>query len=557
MLPTTIAASVAPETISKVGRLFNGSAVDVLNELLQNARRAGATGIAITTSGTGEHRLLHIEDDGHGIADPATIVILGRSGWSDETRAREDPAGMGVFSLAGRDVIIRSWSQANRQGWMAHIPASAWEGGEPIAVSADAIMRGTAITIRMPPAWADGLDRAVAEVAKHYPLPVVFDGHAVPREDWLADAIHVNDWNGTRIGVFRGYPSQFSSQMPSLNFHGVTIPCRLPSIGEVGCGQHWHARVEIIDSPEIQLVLPARKEAVQNDALEALRRATEIAIFHAIAAQSSHRLSFTDWSRAGALGIHLPEAAAWLRGWVAPHADRHSNYESGTRITDPAMMVMPDLAAIVAQPAAVALQAASPFGGPLVSEECRFIGYGWYDILAHVDRLDFTVRRGDLSFTVSYEEEAPEAAEDGYADAITLTATIAHAGAFVEVACDADVAFGPSDWSCNSVEYCSIFIRRGTALDAGAIADLFERAAFDPSDDADADSTDTQREYFARTAINRIIGMMEGDDAALENRIRTLLRSHHWMVPANRTVTVAMTSAGLDIEIGERLAEAA
>ena len=110
MLPATIAASVAPETISKVGRLFNGSATDVLNELLQNARRAGAGRVRLTITGTPGDRLLTIVDDGQGIADPVAIVTLGRSGWTAETLRREDPAGMGVFSLAGRDVIVRSWS---------------------------------------------------------------------------------------------------------------------------------------------------------------------------------------------------------------------------------------------------------------------------------------------------------------------------------------------------------------------------------------------------------------------------------------------------------------
>lgn len=37
-----------PETISKVGRLFNGPLDDILSELLQDSRRAGASRIAIT-----------------------------------------------------------------------------------------------------------------------------------------------------------------------------------------------------------------------------------------------------------------------------------------------------------------------------------------------------------------------------------------------------------------------------------------------------------------------------------------------------------------------------
>jgi len=557
MLPATIATSVAPETISKVGRLFNGSATDVLNELLQNARRAGASHIVVSTSGNPGDRLLHIVDDGHGIADPASIVTLGRSGWSDETRRREDPAGMGVFSLAGRDVIIRSFSRPELQGWMAHIPASAWESSRPIAISPDPITRGTAITVRMPDAWAQTLDQDLAKVAKHYPLPVTLDGAELPRQAWLAEAVHVEDWNGSRIGVFRDYPSHTSIHNPRLNFHGVTIPCRLPSISEVGCGRHWHVRVDIIDTPDIQLVLPARKEAVQNAALEALGVAAQAAIFHAIAAEPSHRLSYSNWCDARDLGIVLPEADPWLRQWVARHADSSTNYDSGTRVTEPGMVIMPDLEPIVAQPAAVSIAAHSPFGGPLVEQEPRFIGYGWYDVLAHVERLDFTVEQNGLAFTVSDEEDAPEGAVNGYADTITLLATIAHAGALVEVSCDAVLAFGPSEGWYDAAEERAIYIRRGSGLTPATVADIFERAAFDPSDDAEADSTDTQREHFGRTVMTRVIDAMEGGDAALENQIRSLLNSHSWVVPEDRTVTVTMTRAGLAVAIADRTPEAA
>lgn len=115
MIPATIATAVAPETIARVTRLFNNTAFDVVTELFQNARRAGALAVAVVIQTGGPDTLLHIADDGHGIADPASVVTLGRSGWSDETRRAEDPAGMGVFSLAGRDVIIRSYSRPDRQ----------------------------------------------------------------------------------------------------------------------------------------------------------------------------------------------------------------------------------------------------------------------------------------------------------------------------------------------------------------------------------------------------------------------------------------------------------
>jgi hypothetical protein len=285
MLPATIATSVAPETIAKVGRLFNGSAHDVLSELLQNARRAGASLVTVTTAGNGGDRLIHIVDDGSGIADPTAVVTLGRSGWSEETKTSEDPAGMGVFSLAGRDVIIRSWSQPERQGWMTHIPAGAWESSRPIVVSKDPIARGTAITVRIPQEWSDGLEGAIRQVARYYPLPVTFNGEPVEQESWLAGAILVEEWNGCRIGIFRAESAHSRSGDPRLNFHGVTIPLPMSGIGEVGRGQVWNARVDIVDCPAIQLVLPARKEAVQNAALEELRTAITVAVFRTIAAQ--------------------------------------------------------------------------------------------------------------------------------------------------------------------------------------------------------------------------------------------------------------------------------
>lgn len=259
MIPATIATAVAPETISKVTRLFNNTAFDVINELFQNARRAGAQCVSVSIQTSGADTFLHVVDDGHGIADPASIVTLGRSGWSDETRRAEDPAGMGVFSLAGRNVIIRSYSRPDRQGWMAHIPATAWETSRPIAITSDPIACGTAITVCVPGEWVRTLRDDITRAAKHYPVAVLLDGEALPYEDWLADADHVEEWNGTRIGVFRKNPSHYSSRDHRLNFHGVTIPCALPFVQEVDRGGHWIAKVDIFDAPQIQLVLPARK----------------------------------------------------------------------------------------------------------------------------------------------------------------------------------------------------------------------------------------------------------------------------------------------------------
>ena len=549
MIPATIATAVAPETIAKVTRLFNNTAYDVICELLQNARRAGASVVAIALNSAGSEHFLHVTDDGHGIADPASIVTLGRSGWSDETRRAEDPAGMGVFSLAGRDVIIRSFSKPDRQGWMAHIPASAWETSRPIAISSDPIARGTAITVRVPDEWLKTLERDVEKAAKHYPVPVTWNGNDLVQEDWLKDANHIEEWQGVRIGVFQKHPSHYSSRDGRLNFHGLTIPCDLPYVQEVDRGGHWIARVDIFDAPQIQLVLPARKEVVENDSIARLRDAVRVAIYRAIEAAGTHRLSAHDWREACSLGIVLPEAAAYLLSWTPNAADSSRNYESGQHITDPGMVLMPDFDALVGQPANAAIAKHNPFGGPLVEAQDAFQGYGWYDILAQVEDLRFRVTQGDRTFVVSDTQEAPAEAESGWVEAITLEATMRHAGAFIEVSTEADVAFAPDQWSCNSVDETSVFVLRGSDQTALGVVDLLESAIFYASDDSDADSYSTQLERFQADAAERIIGMLEGDDAALKNRVRDLLASHYFVVPEDRSVSIVMTRRGVEITV--------
>ncbi|MCH3765066.1 hypothetical protein LZC20_09330, partial [Campylobacter coli] len=102
-------------------------------------------------------------------------------------------------------------------------------------------------------------------------------------------------------------------------------------------------------------------------------------------------------------------------------------------------------------------------------------------------------------------------------------------------------------------EETSIFVRRDSGQTALGVADLFERAVFSSSDDSDADSYDTQQERFQADAAERIIGLLEGDDAALENRIRDKLSGHYFIVPADRTVTVVVNRDRVEVIITERV----
>ena len=60
-----------------------------------------------------------------------------------------------------------------------------------------------------------------------------------------------------------------------------------------------------------------------------------------------------------------------------------------------------------------------------------------------------------------------------------------------------------------------------------------------------------------RDATDRIVAILEGNDAAIEVRVRALLASYPWLVPADRTVTITMTRDGLAVTVSERTPEVA
>ena len=139
------------------------------------------------------------------------------------------------------------------------------------------------------------------------PLPVTLDGEAVPRRAFLDGAVHAESWRGLAFGVFTGR-SRYRDE-PDLNFHGLILAAHLPTVHPVD-GPAWSVRADVGNCPELELVLPARKEAVETPFLDEMREAARVAIYRAIAAaDSAPRIAFEDWRRARAAGVELPAPA--------------------------------------------------------------------------------------------------------------------------------------------------------------------------------------------------------------------------------------------------------
>lgn len=542
-LPSVVSSQVDPAAVTKVTRLFNNTLADVLAELIQNARRAGATAVQLHRTEAEDGPRLSISDDGIGIADPSVILSLGRSGWNDQVARREDPAGMGVFSLAGRHVVFRSRARGSDCGWQVDIPSHAWEDGTPIPVSTCAQGIGTEIMLTLDKPWADTLDAAARGAARYCPIPVYLDGEELKREDWLAGACAIFEEAGVRIGVFDDRRANVYSH--SINFHGVTVPGAIATIAEKHV--HWCARVDIVDAPDLQLVLPARKEMVENEALTELRRTVRRAIYRHIATRPGHSLPFAEWTEAAEHDVLLPEAKPELVEWAPATADIHTGITQANLSAIDGVMIVERFCPSIGQSARLALARDDRFAGRLASADPRMEGYAWYDRLPRITDLYFEIERDGETHVFS-ETQFP-GLDDGLVDRLDLIVTL-NDRAEQAVTIPARVLVDYDEGMCCAMDEASILYASAEAVSTEDLVDLLDAISFSASDDRDADSWDTQHDRFLLDAREIAVSILHGEDAAILERLRAVLsRRVQWFVPEGRIFRAAIGRDGLQLAI--------
>ncbi len=295
-----IRATVNPRLLEKATRLFTGTREGRIIEILQNARRAGATTVEITNEGGN----VTVCDNGRGIDDVAGLLDLGRSGWDEDLEASEDPAGVGLFCLAPREVTIRS------KGRLVTIVGDGWTGA-PVPVHPDPHpVDGT--VLRFPDDPWDA--QTVKPHAVFTGLNVVVDDEPCPSEPFITgEAAHFPGL-GCRITVassedvtewHRAMPSECWRPGTLVNFHGQVVSLAYQPITH---HQLWYL-VDLTGEPTgIRLMLPARTRLVDNDALILLKAAIESEGYRYLQRLGKHRLPYTQYLRAKRMGIDLPEA---------------------------------------------------------------------------------------------------------------------------------------------------------------------------------------------------------------------------------------------------------
>ena len=330
-----IRGRVGERALLKAHELFKQDIRTILAEVLQNSRRAGATKVTIETTGTAEHAYLTIRDDGRGLDDLQKIVTFGETGWDDAMAASENAAGMGSYAIASRGGTFRS------NGRRVTIDEAVFLGEQEAIVLDDAEpIRGMEITI---PLLRNGstderqnLARDLRREARYYPIPVTLDGAEIDRKRFTDGCTHVEEWQGVIIGILPHREATRDAHHPehrttNINFHGHAIlDNELMTAPHGEMERTWAARIDVVDAPDLKIVLPTRHAVIKNDFWHRLMDRIRLAGLRCIAAQPSNTLPMATYQKAIAIGIAMPLPTVRLSGICTIQDTPSWRYDGGS-----------------------------------------------------------------------------------------------------------------------------------------------------------------------------------------------------------------------------------
>ncbi|MXW35304.1 MAG: sensor histidine kinase [Chloroflexi bacterium] len=575
--PATIRARVHESAVSRVTRAYAATLPEIFAELLQNARRADATKVHVLVrtlpdEPDSEPRFsVTIHDDGEGIADPAVLLSFGENGWPDELVRKEDAAGFGFASLARRGCTVstslRSPGSGSLPAWRVDLAPEHFLGEAEAVVMHDEsapVPYGTAVSF--PADESMGTIRvAAAKAARHFPLPVRIHvenagakrtpGEPLPSSDFLAGAVHAETWRGLAFGVFQDRRPGYTD--PDLNFFGLTLPVRFPTVEAVN-GTTWTVRTDVRDCPELELVLPARKEAVENAFLQEMREAARLAIYRAMAADPAPCPAFADHARAREAGIEIMPPPSMLRPWRPDIADADDWREPPKpAFAGPDAIIMgfdPE------PPEAHALWRAAVRVGVdsrLFQADRRLAGYAWHDSLDRATSVAVKVADGAGGWTPVAELPAPEPTDRWRAPlpprpaGIRIELAVRTASGKPDmIDLPADLAFAGEAWS--HLDDARPLVTADSAIGPHDLAWFLAAAFFAADDDACADSHDTQRDRFNEEALHLATRLLVSDeDAAVRSIEDAVRRDLMWLCPSGREAVIRIRRPDVTVTLGD------
>ncbi len=223
----------------------------LISELLQNARRAGATQIEVHYDAAS--KVLQVKDDGRGIDDFQKLLSFNESGWDASTCADEQPFGIGFSKClyAASRCIVASHRQR------VDFDTGAALAQTPIEVMQTAPTDTVAGTrIELHGVDLPDLGARIETLCQGFPISVLFNGKALERRfaqahlATLSSAVGAVHLVGTRDGRFRHGTMVFLQGFCVLNT-GYTDLCQV--------------NVVHLDSRQFVARLPDRDKLIDED----------------------------------------------------------------------------------------------------------------------------------------------------------------------------------------------------------------------------------------------------------------------------------------------------
>ena len=538
-IPDQIQASIHQDAINRVPEFFNASTSDIMNELLQNCRRSGASRVDITL----EDHCITVADDGKGIMDPETVLSFGMTGWDKQTTKSEHPAGMGLYALARREqVCIRSKSGTG-EAWQVNLTPNHFVGKLPAPIERmldNQQVTGTTVTFSGEP----NDEKSIKKAIEYYPLPVRINGETTEQKDFLEKANHIEEWQGIRIGVYINNRSIIHGSTADLNFHGVIVrEARLPIIN--GIQSRWNILADVRECPQLELTLPARREVMESPFMSEFRQACRTAIYQAMTLQPEPvDVPKKVQDAAKAVGISLPDASPRLEKWQPAKAreNPYSESEQRGKIGENSIVMEAD----ISTPDQLTLARAANQNGimnRLTRSNDDLIGYDWYDQLTKATglRVNITDQNGDND--LDEVRLTKKGLDNPRPDQITITIETKATGKTAsesEIQLLTDLVFknGEEDY----MDDVKPLITKESDLQHHELADLMLDAFFYPNDDYDSDSYETQemihQEAYERTAIE----ILESRDDAIISTITKAIQRHIlYEIPKGAVVNIRIS----------------
>jgi hypothetical protein len=543
-MTNTFKIGINPRILDKARNFFNSTTEDILNELLQNSRRAGATKVKVTKN----TNTVVIEDDGIGIFSNGVAINLGGSEWSNETQEREDPAGCGLFSLANLDSVIES------HGKKVRLNAEAFSGAKEVEVEESDFSKGTRITFRNTneeSSFKYKLERA----CKFYPVQVEYNGEELEKpKDFLQDAVYVEEWEGLKIGVIRTL-DWHTTEFRLINFYGLQITStenRMPDFSRALDQDDLFVRVDIIDCPKLQLVLPSRKEVVSNEFLQLLLQQCRKVVFKYLKNYcddgGSHTLSYRLWQEAKeSFGIELPEAEQKLIKWHPETHDYHGAFytEQVDVVASRAVVYSIDQETYEQHSLLHALENNSE-QQTLVFQKTNYEGYQWYNSLP-------ILKEVKTEFTYGSKKLSLEEVLDDYndrPDSIEVKLVIEHQKAYVVgYTLPTDLVLAGEEYTCD-LDEAVVILTKDSKIKVEELVEILTMCFFSPCDDSDSDSYDTQAEYFNGEVWALARGLLFSQEEAVQARIQeTVENIISWLVPEGQKAVINVQRGFVTVEL--------